>query len=97
LTDFVLMPSLKVFPLILKASSINNRELMDSLGNSYRQTAGILSEYPWPRETLPSSKAVMTGSSKVAIIGAGPYGLSIAAHLRAQGISFRIFGSPMHS
>jgi cation diffusion facilitator CzcD-associated flavoprotein CzcO len=39
----------------------------------------------------------MTGSSKVAIIGAGPYGLSIAAHLRARGIDFRIFGSPMHS
>jgi cation diffusion facilitator CzcD-associated flavoprotein CzcO len=33
----------------------------------------------------------------VAIIGAGPYGLSIAAHLRARGIEFRIFGSPMHS
>jgi Pyridine nucleotide-disulphide oxidoreductase len=39
----------------------------------------------------------MTGCSKVAIIGAGPYGLSIAAHLRARGIEFRIFGSPMHS
>ena len=33
----------------------------------------------------------------MAIIGAGPYGLSIAAHLRANGIDFRIFGSPMHS
>jgi len=33
----------------------------------------------------------------VAIIGAGPYGLSIAAHLRARGIDFRIFGIPMHS
>ena len=31
----------------------------------------------------------------VAIIGAGPYGLSIAAHLRGAGISFRIFGAPM--
>src|SRR5208337_254906 len=33
----------------------------------------------------------------VAIIGAGPYGLSIAAHLKALGVSFRIFGSPMHT
>ena len=33
----------------------------------------------------------------VAIIGAGPYGLSIAAHLRAKGVSFRIFGSPMET
>lgn len=33
----------------------------------------------------------------VAIIGAGPYGLSIAAHLKAQGVNFRIFGHPMHT
>lgn len=32
---------------------------------------------------------------EVAIIGAGPYGLSIAAHLRERGIPFRIFGDPM--
>jgi thioredoxin reductase len=31
----------------------------------------------------------------VAIIGAGPYGLSLAAHLRAHGIDHRIFGQPM--
>lgn len=31
----------------------------------------------------------------VAIIGAGPYGLSIAAHLRARNVDFRIFGTPM--
>jgi thioredoxin reductase len=31
----------------------------------------------------------------VAIIGAGPYGLSIAAHLKARGVAFRIFGTPM--
>jgi thioredoxin reductase len=32
-----------------------------------------------------------------AIIGAGPYGLSVAAHLRRSGVSFRIFGRPMDS
>jgi thioredoxin reductase len=32
-----------------------------------------------------------------AIIGAGPYGLSVAAHLRRRGIPFRIFGRPMDS
>lgn len=31
------------------------------------------------------------------IIGAGPYGLSIAAHFRHRGIPFRIFGRPMDS
>jgi thioredoxin reductase len=34
---------------------------------------------------------------EVAIIGAGPYGLSIAAHLRRSGVPFRIFGRPMDS
>jgi len=31
----------------------------------------------------------------VAIIGAGPYGLGLAAHLSALGVGFRIFGRPM--
>lgn len=33
----------------------------------------------------------------VAVIGAGPYGLSVAAYLRGHGIPFRIFGDPMES
>ncbi|PYT90631.1 MAG: hypothetical protein DMG36_20405 [Acidobacteria bacterium] len=33
----------------------------------------------------------------IAIIGAGPYGLSIAAYLRSLGLSFRIFGRLMDS
>ena len=37
----------------------------------------------------------MTQVTNVAIIGAGPYGLSLAAHLRARGIDYRIFGDPM--
>ena len=37
----------------------------------------------------------MPNSSDVAIIGAGPYGLSIAAHLRARDIEHRIIGDPM--
>lgn len=31
----------------------------------------------------------------VAIIGSGPYGLSLAAHLKKRGVGFRIFGKPM--
>ena len=34
-------------------------------------------------------------SPDVAIIGAGPYGLSLAAYLKANGVPFRIFGTPM--
>jgi len=33
---------------------------------------------------------------QIIIIGAGPYGVSTAAHLRNLGVSFRIFGKPMH-
>ena len=33
--------------------------------------------------------------TNVAIIGAGPYGLSIAAHLRELGVDYRIFGRPL--
>jgi cation diffusion facilitator CzcD-associated flavoprotein CzcO len=33
----------------------------------------------------------------VAIIGAGPYGLSTAAHLKAHRVDFRIFGRPMQT
>jgi lysine/ornithine N-monooxygenase len=38
---------------------------------------------------------MMTLSIDVAIIGAGPYGLSLAAHLDHQKIDYRIFGKPM--
>lgn len=33
----------------------------------------------------------------VAVIGAGPFGLSTAAHLKARGIPVRVFGDPMAS
>ncbi len=33
----------------------------------------------------------------VAIVGAGPYGLSLAAHLQKTGVTFRIFGTPMQN
>jgi cation diffusion facilitator CzcD-associated flavoprotein CzcO len=41
----------------------------------------------------------LSGSAnpEVAVIGAGPYGLSIAAHLRHHGIAFRICGVPMQN
>jgi thioredoxin reductase len=37
----------------------------------------------------------MSGRCDVAIIGAGPHGLSLAAHLKAAGIDYRIFGKPL--
>ncbi len=38
----------------------------------------------------------MSDMVDVAIIGAGPYGLSVAAHLRAVDVDYRQFGKPMH-
>ena len=37
----------------------------------------------------------MTQATDVTIIGAGPYGLGLAAHLRARGVKYRIFGDVM--
>ena len=37
----------------------------------------------------------MSTTTDVAIIGAGPYGLSLAAHLAAANVSVRVFGQPM--
>jgi cation diffusion facilitator CzcD-associated flavoprotein CzcO len=37
----------------------------------------------------------MSDTVDVAIVGAGPYGLSLAAHLRAAGVNYRHFGMPM--
>jgi len=39
----------------------------------------------------------MSALLDVAIVGAGPYGLSIAAHLKSSGLNFRIFGKPMQT
>lgn len=38
-----------------------------------------------------------SANPEAVVIGAGPYGLSIAAHLRRRGIAFRIFGVPMQN
>jgi thioredoxin reductase len=37
----------------------------------------------------------MSKHCAVAIVGAGPYGLSLAAHLHEAGVPFRIFGKPL--
>ena len=41
------------------------------------------------------SRGPSSAHCEVAIVGAGPYGLSAGAHLRAKGIGVRIFGDPM--
>lgn len=50
-------------------------------------------------KTVTSEKELNFNSPMIdiAIVGAGPYGLSLAAYLKRKGISFRIFGRPMDS
>src|SRR5438034_316945 len=45
------------------------------------------------RERMPFLPPML----ETAIVGAGPYGLSVAAHFRHLGVPFRIFGRPMDS
>jgi len=50
------------------------------------------------RDEAPGAPAPQPGpggATDVAIVGAGPYGLSVACYLRAREVDFRIFGSPM--
>jgi FAD-dependent urate hydroxylase len=47
------------------------------------------------RSAAASMTSRRANTCKVAIVGAGPYGLSVAAHLKQAGISTRVFGEPM--
>ena len=57
----------------------------------------IHSGSPLPASGISNSqhKIQFAKATEVAIVGAGPYGLSIAAFLAAKNIPFRIFGNPM--
>src|SRR5215212_5501644 len=52
-----------------------------------------------PESVAPSSARIRSGTSRssVVVIGAGPYGLSAAAHLVRAGVNVRVFGEPMES
>jgi lysine/ornithine N-monooxygenase len=39
----------------------------------------------------------MSDREQVVVVGAGPYGLSVGAHLNGLGVQFRIFGTPMYT
>src|SRR5215813_11527746 len=65
-------------------------DLLDILGHS----SGVGTDQRGGADTKRAD--VMTSNdTDVVIVGAGPYGLSLAAHLRKRNVSFRIFGEAM--
>ena len=44
---------------------------------------------------VDSGATASVADCEVAIVGAGPYGLSAGAHLKAKGLTVRVFGDPM--
>jgi FAD-dependent urate hydroxylase len=63
----------------------------------YRPGRGRATHHATERLSTPKGEeTVHDDIVDVAIVGAGPYGLSTAAHLRAAGVSLRQFGYPMH-
>jgi hypothetical protein len=48
-----------------------------------------------PHQAKNSIANTKTSNPTVCVIGAGPYGVSVASHLEYLGINYRIFGSPM--
>ncbi|MGN5377600.1 hypothetical protein ACQ4WX_07420 [Streptomyces lasalocidi] len=49
------------------------------------------------RHPAPERAPAGRGELPVVVVGAGPYGLSVAAHLRAAGVPVHIFGEVMGS
>src|SRR5580693_9309834 len=48
-----------------------------------------------PVRPTGSDRPSRVPDAEVAVIGAGPYGLSVATHLKAAGVDVRIFGKHM--
>jgi thioredoxin reductase len=52
----------------------------------------------WHTQSITQQgRPIVRNFADVAVIGAGPYGLSLAAYLRKQGVDVRVFGSPMET
>src|SRR5215211_3148593 len=50
-----------------------------------------------PKSVAPTRVGPAISRCSVVVIGAGPYGLSAAAHLIRAGVDVRVFGEPMES
>jgi len=50
-----------------------------------------------PRGPAARRSQLNAASLDVVVLGAGPYGLAVAAHLRGRGVIARVFGDPMSS
>src|SRR5438477_2880891 len=66
------------------------------LGFPHTICPGCYGLCPERRDAAPEMKMAGLSNPPVAIVGAGPFGLAVAAYLRACGVPFRIFGTPLH-
>ena len=71
------------------------RALGDLSGPQVPSTLFALDAARFPQTPHCAYKGAVVSKIAVAIIGAGPYGLSLAAHLAARNVKHRIFGRPM--
>src|SRR5207237_10214394 len=62
-----------------------------------RFPAGALRDATPPHRGRAPRRRTMSGIEQVAVavIGAGPYGLAIAAHLKGLGVPLALFGAPL--
>jgi cation diffusion facilitator CzcD-associated flavoprotein CzcO len=60
-----------------------------------RATSGLVQDSRRIRRLQPVGSASSGFDTDAVVIGAGPYGLSISAHLSARGVSHEIFGAAM--
>jgi len=51
----------------------------------------------YPARIQQKERVMVSELTEVAIVGSGPFGLSLAAQLSEYGVPFRIFGPPMES
>jgi len=76
------------------------KKVKGRLGRALRPPSGNVRRASAPsgnEHRAPTRRSRSSGDADVVVVGAGPNGLSIAAHLADTGVEHRVFGRPMGS
>ena len=79
----------------MKGNSSGESDAMDGISVGSNMNSQTKVEAVASLRSVKVSGGPAQSEVEVAIIGAGPYGLSSAAHLKARGCDVRVFGEPM--